>query len=84
MESRSRGGGNWAKYAGFRRTTGFSVNRQRGHLVESALAPYVTATVHPSSILRAPDSKARQSQLQAFISDLKKKVAQLAERRRAA
>ncbi len=62
---------------------GFSVNRQRGQLVESALAPYVTATVHPSSILRAPDSKARQSQLEAFIGDLKK-VARLAERRRAA
>ena len=62
---------------------GFSVNRQRGQLVESALAPYVTATVHPSSILRAPDSKARQSQLEAFVSDLKK-VARLADRRRAA
>ena len=49
MESGSRAGGSWAKYAGFRRTTGFSVNRQRGQLVESALAPYVTATVHPSS-----------------------------------
>jgi len=77
------GGGSWAKYAGFRRTTGFSVNRQRGQLVESALTPCVTATVHPSSILRAPDSKARQSQLEAFISDLKM-VARLAERRRAA
>ena len=62
---------------------GFSVNRQSGQLAESVRAPYVTATVHPSSILRAPDSKARQSQLEAFISDLKK-VARLAERRRAA
>jgi uracil-DNA glycosylase len=49
--------------------------------VESALAPYVTATVHPSSILRAPDSKARQSQLEAFVSDLKTRFA---DRRRAA
>jgi uracil-DNA glycosylase family protein len=61
----------------------FSVNRQRGQLVESSLAPYVTATVHPSSILRAPDSKARELQMRAFINDLKK-VAQLAGERRAA
>jgi uracil-DNA glycosylase len=61
----------------------FSVNRQRGQLVESSLAPYVTATVHPSSILRAPDSKARELQMRAFVNDLKK-VAQLAGERRAA
>jgi uracil-DNA glycosylase len=61
----------------------FSVNRQRGQLVESGLAPYVTATVHPSSILRAPDSKARQLQMRAFIRDLKK-IARLAEEKRAA
>ena len=32
----------------------FSVSVQRGQFVESPLAEYVTATVHPSSILRAP------------------------------
>ena len=37
----------------------FSVTRQRGELVESPLAPYALATVHPSSILRAPDEAAR-------------------------
>jgi uracil-DNA glycosylase family protein len=61
----------------------FSVNRQRGQLVESPLAPYVMATVHPSSILRTPDSDARQLQMHAFVDDLKK-VAQLAGNRRAA
>jgi DNA polymerase len=61
----------------------FSVNRQRGQLVESWLAPYVTATVHPSSILRAPDDKSRRLQMRAFVSDLKK-VRELAEKRRAA
>ena len=61
----------------------FSVNRQRGQLIESSLAPYVTATVHPSSILRAPDSKARQLQMRAFINDLKK-VARLVGNKRAA
>jgi len=33
----------------------FRVSQQRGQLVPSRLAPHVTATVHPSSILRAPD-----------------------------
>jgi uracil-DNA glycosylase family protein len=55
----------------------FSVSRRRGELVESPLAPYVVATVHPSSILRAPDATARQSQMQEFIRDLKK-IANLA------
>ena len=61
----------------------FSVNRQRGQLVDSSLAPYVTATVHPSSILRAPDDQSRRLQMRAFINDLKK-VRHLAEKRRAA
>ena len=32
----------------------FRVTKQRGEFIESTLAPYVMATVHPSSILRAP------------------------------
>jgi DNA polymerase len=36
------------------------------------LAPKVLATVHPSSILRAPDSDARQAQMQEFVLDLTK------------
>src|SRR6478752_8844946 len=35
----------------------FKVSKQRGTFVPSALAPRVTATVHPSSILRAPDDE---------------------------
>ncbi len=61
----------------------FSVSRQRGQLVESSIAPYVTATVHPSSILRAPDSKSRELQMRAFIKDLVK-IAKLVDRKRAA
>jgi DNA polymerase len=49
----------------------FSVTRQRGQLIASPLAPVVMATVHPSSILRAPDEDARHQQMQAFINDLK-------------
>ncbi len=61
----------------------FSVTRQRGQVIESPLAHYVTATVHPSSILRAPDKAAREAQLRGFIDDLKK-VAQLARKKAAA
>jgi DNA polymerase len=50
----------------------FRVNRQHGQLVDSELAPYATATVHPSSILRAPDDEAREAQMAAFVKDLKK------------
>jgi uracil-DNA glycosylase len=58
----------------------FSVLRERGKLVSSSLAPVVVATVHPSSILRAPDSDARHAQMQDFIRDLKR-VADLLRRR---
>jgi uracil-DNA glycosylase len=50
----------------------FKVSVQRGRFVESPLAPLVTATVHPSSILREPDSKARRDAMRAFVRDLKK------------
>jgi uracil-DNA glycosylase len=50
----------------------FRVTQHRGELIESKLAPYVTATVHPSSILRAPDDNARAQEMQRFIADLKK------------
>jgi uracil-DNA glycosylase len=51
---------------------GFRVTQQRGTFVESPLAPRVTATVHPSSILRAPDDDARRAEMAEFIKDLKK------------
>ncbi len=50
----------------------FRVTEKRGRLVESKLAPYVTATVHPSSILRAPDEEARHEARRLFVADLKK------------
>jgi uracil-DNA glycosylase len=61
----------------------FSVTRQRGQRIDSPLAPFVLATVHPSSILRAPDSDARQLQMQAFINDLRI-VSKLARKAKAA
>lgn len=50
----------------------FRVSTQRGTFVESPLAPFVTATVHPSSILRAPTDERRHAELARFIDDLKK------------
>jgi DNA polymerase len=50
----------------------FRVTRQRGQFVESPLAPRVMATVHPSSILRAPDEQTRQAERKRFVEDLKK------------
>ena len=37
-----------------------------------AWAPHVTSTVHPSSILRAPDEQQRHIEYQKFVDDLKK------------
>src|SRR2546425_2393248 len=50
----------------------FKVTKQRGEFIESTLAPYIMATVHPSSILRAPDDETRHDEKRKFIDDLKK------------
>jgi DNA polymerase len=50
----------------------FRVSQQRGQLMPSDLAPYVLATVHPASILRAPDRESRHREMEQFIKDLKK------------
>jgi uracil-DNA glycosylase family protein len=50
----------------------FSVTRQRGQIVNnSAIAPKVVATVHPSSILRAQHDD-RETQMREFVRDLTK------------
>ena len=48
----------------------FRVTRQRGTVVSSPLAPRVVATVHPSSILRAPE-ESRDEEMRAFVRDLR-------------
>jgi uracil-DNA glycosylase family protein len=50
----------------------FRVTQHRGEFVESSLAPFVTATIHPSAILRAPDEATRRAELKQFVQDLKK------------
>jgi uracil-DNA glycosylase family protein len=49
----------------------FRVSTQRGTWVSSPLAPFVTATVHPSSLLRAPDEVTRRLETKRFVQDLK-------------
>ena len=56
----------------------FRVSVQRGLFVPSDLAEYVTATVHPSSILRASSGELRRSERARFVEDLRKVRAVLA------
>jgi len=48
----------------------FRLTKHRGEVLESELAPVVTATVHPSAILRAPDDASRHAERRAFTEDL--------------
>jgi uracil-DNA glycosylase len=59
---------------------GFRVTRDRGTLLESELAPVTLATVHPSSILRAPDAEARRRERSLFVDDLRVAARALAAR----
>jgi uracil-DNA glycosylase len=49
----------------------FRVTQHRGELLDSELAPIVTATIHPSAILRGPDEQARAEEREAFADDLR-------------
>ena len=61
----------------------FRVTQQRGKVIASPLAPFAMATVHPSSILRAPDDGSRHEQMRMFVSDLKQ-TARISVKARAA
>jgi uracil-DNA glycosylase family protein len=52
----------------------FRITRQRGELLDSELAPIVSATIHPSAILRAED---RDAEYAGFVADLRKVAALL-------
>jgi uracil-DNA glycosylase len=49
----------------------FKVTRHRSELLDSELAPIVSATIHPSAILRAPDEASRAREREAFAEDLR-------------
>jgi DNA polymerase len=61
----------------------FRVTQDRGKVLSLGALPIV-ATVHPSSILRAPDDESRHAEMDRFIADLRIVAAQISGRRKAA
>jgi uracil-DNA glycosylase len=57
----------------------FRVTKERGKPLDSDLAPLVTATIHPSAILRAPDEDSRREEYEAFVADLRGVARRLGE-----
>jgi uracil-DNA glycosylase len=55
----------------------FKLMAQRGQAIASPFARAVVATIHPSSILRAPDDESRKAALAGLISDLRAAAALL-------
>jgi uracil-DNA glycosylase len=49
----------------------FRLTKHRGELLDSDLAPIVTATIHPSAILRQRDGASRSMEREAFADDLR-------------
>jgi len=49
----------------------FRVSRERGRLLDSELAPIVSATIHPSAILRTRGDEDRDAEREAFAADLR-------------
>jgi uracil-DNA glycosylase len=49
----------------------FRLTKHRGELLDSELAPIVTATIHPSAILRQQDDASRSVEREAFAEDLR-------------
>ena len=50
----------------------YRLTKERGNFIAHAWAPHVTATIHPSAVLRAPDSAQRHREYRSFVEDLKK------------
>jgi DNA polymerase len=48
----------------------FRVTVDRGRLIEGSMAPFLVATVHPSSILRMPGEAERDAGFERFVADL--------------
>jgi uracil-DNA glycosylase len=49
----------------------YRLTKERGKFVEHHLAPHVTATIHPSAVLRAPDAEGRHEEYRKLVDDLK-------------
>jgi DNA polymerase len=62
----------------------FRVTSQRGQPAESEWAPWTMATIHPSALLRIPDSELRATSHAQFLEDLRLVAAQLKRERKRA
>jgi uracil-DNA glycosylase len=49
----------------------FRVTKQRGEWLDSDLAEHVTATIHPSAVLRQRDDESRHEEMSKFVRDLR-------------
>ena len=49
----------------------FRLTQHRGELIESQLAQFAAATIHPSAIVRQRDDEARRREREAFTDDLR-------------
>jgi uracil-DNA glycosylase family 4 len=49
----------------------FKLMAQRGQVLASELAGRVVATIHPSAVLRAPESEGRRAAYEMLVADLK-------------
>ncbi|HEX7221418.1 MAG TPA: UdgX family uracil-DNA binding protein [Burkholderiales bacterium] len=49
----------------------FKVSLQRGRFVESPLAPFVFATLHPSALLRLREEEEKEAAFKQLVGDLK-------------
>jgi uracil-DNA glycosylase len=58
----------------------FRVSKQGGQWLDSNIAPLVLATVHLSSILRAPDDDSRYEEMRRFVADLWRVASELQQR----
>jgi DNA polymerase len=59
----------------------FKLTPARGRPIDSELADFVTATIHPSAILRARDDQSRHAQREGFTEDLRAVAEYLADER---
>jgi uracil-DNA glycosylase len=57
----------------------FKVTVERGKFFETPWAPWLTATIHPSAILRMPDETARREARAQLVEDLRRVAARMRE-----
>jgi DNA polymerase len=61
----------------------FRVTRDHGLFFPSEWAPWLTATLHPSAVLRMPDAEKREEARAQLVADLRKVAAKLDQMRAA-